>query len=409
MKVGATALRSLIVGIAVLAVVAAGAWLLQRTPTAPSDPPPQVDWRRLVESRSEQADMLAALGYVDGTVDDRPERSGVIFHQKGAPSPGHSFYYSRTQKRAQLIDLDGEIVASWAAETPAAWQHVELDPKTGGLLILMKDAGLVALNRKGKERWHLDGRFHHDLAVDDQGRIHALARRARKIPQIHYRLDVLEDLVQVISPRGELIEEWSVLEAIRASPYAFLLPDATDQHGLRGAAQDLDILHTNHISWLDGHLAHLSPLYARGNLLLSVRNINAVMILDGTTHEVLWIWGPSNLVFQHDPVLLENGHLLIFDNGTQRSRVIEMDPATGRILWRHAGPPAFFSDTRGSAQRLENGDTLVTVSNTGYVFELNRAGRRVWEFANPDIDETGLRGAIWRMTRYPPGSLPFLE
>ena len=68
----------------------------------------------------------------------------------------------------------------------------------------------------------------------------------------------------------------------------------------------------------------------------------------------------------------------------------------------------FFSRTRGSIQRLPNGNTLITESDRGYVFEVTPEGETVWRFANPDIRENGTRIAIWRMLRFRRAELPFL-
>ena len=61
----------------------------------------------------------------------------------------------------------------------------------------------------------------------------------------------------------------------------------------------------------------------------------------------------------------------------------------------------FFSKSRGSVQRLPNGNTLITESDKGYVFEVTPKKEIVWRFANPDIED-GIRQAIWRMTRFVP-------
>ena len=301
------------------------------------------------------------------------------------------------------------MLHTWAADTAAPWQHVHLDPTTGDILVLMKDVGLVAFDRRGVEQWRWEGRAHHDLWVADDGVIHLLARDARVMPDRHPTIELLDDKVVRLSPTGQVLAEWSVLQALAASPYAFLLPDLSDiKRKKKRKRADLDILHTNHVEVFDGSLASVHPRYAAGNVLLSMRNIHTVMILNGETHAVEWIWGPSNLTFQHHPTVLDDGHMLIFNNGTARSEVVELDPDAGRVTWRYQDGDDFFSRTRGSAYRLPNGNTLITESDTGYVLEVTPGGETVWEFANPDVQADGTRGAIWRMTRYPEEALSFL-
>ena len=80
-----------------------------------------------------------------------------------------------------------------------------------------------------------------------------------------------------------------------------------------------------------------------------------------------------------------------------------------RIAWMYGPRHDFFSQTRGSCQRLPNGNTLFTESDKGRVFEVTREGQLVWEFHNPDVDENAIRGAIWRMTRFSEAELPFVR
>jgi hypothetical protein len=157
----------------------------------------------------------------------------------------------------------------------------------------------------------------------------------------------------------------------------------------------------------NGTMATRSELFARGNLLISMRNINTLAILDGRTREIAWLWGPTNLTFPHHPCLLENGNILVFDNGTDESQVLEVNPLTREVVWRYANGREFFSQTRGSNQRLPNGNTLITESDRGYVLEVTSTGEVVWKFANPDINAEGVRGAIWRMTRFMPSEIDF--
>ncbi len=99
-------------------------------------------------------------------------------------------------------------------------------------------------------------------------------------------------------------------------------------------------------------------------------------------------WALSGLwQAQHEPVLLPNGRLLVFDNlgVAGASRVLEFDPLTQKVEWQYAGTPdaPFASWKLGAAQRLPNGNTLITESTAGRAFEVTREGRIVWEFLNP--------------------------
>lgn len=58
---------------------------------------------------------------------------------------------------------------------------------------------------------------------------------------------------------------------------------------------------------------------------------------------------------------------------------------------------------------LSTGNTLITESDKGEVFEVTPRGDEVWRFVNPDETEEGLRAGIWRMTRFDPAELHFLR
>jgi len=374
--------------------------------------PPQAKVRRneLDPDRAthEQArlELLQALPYVAGTFDPHPERKGVTLYDRQRAFPGLNLYSPANETAAYLVTMDGRVVHRWSRDEDGGipWFHVAPLPE-GALLVSVSDQRLMKLDRRSNLVWSVRARFHHDNWIDDDGRIYALVRREDRIPAIDPDVDCVVDWVEVLSPDGDVLDELSVLDAIRRSPYAYLLP-LSEVGTLDRDDGAIDVLHTNHVEVFDGHLADRSPLFARGNLLLSLRALSAVVILDGKTHEVLWLWGPNNLLYQHDPTLLDNGHLLIFDNGIKRSRIVELDPLTERIVWRYTADD-LFSRSRGSVQRLPNGNTLITETNTGYVFEVTPEGERVWTFADPHFTPDGRRAAIWRMRRFAPGELPF--
>ena len=83
----------------------------------------------------------------------------------------------------------------------------------------------------------------------------------------------------------------------------------------------------------------------------------------------------------HDFEWLDNGHFLMYDNGSETGRtcVVEMDPLGGEVVWQYvADPPeSFFSNARGSNQRLPNGNTHIADSDNGRLFEVTSGGEIV--------------------------------
>ncbi len=100
-----------------------------------------------------------------------------------------------------------------------------------------------------------------------------------------------------------------------------------------------------------------------------------------------------------------NGHILVFDNGIERqsSRVLEVDPKTGRVVWKYPdGTGAeFYCPTRGLAQRLANGNTLITNSQAGEALEVTPAGTMVWQYFAPVLPEGKHRPVLMSLRRYP--------
>lgn len=341
---------------------------------------------------------LEALPYIGGTVDPESDRSGVLEHNRERSAPGWNLFSPRLRSEAILVSTDGRVGHRWRLDS-SPWQHVEPLPE-GGLLVLLKDEGLIRIDSRSRVLWRYEGPVHHDLSVDSAGRIHALTRARERRPDLHPEIDLVVDRIAVLSADGEAIRETSLLDLVLESPYSFVLPDFR----VRSFEQDypfLRILHANHVEVFDGRLAHLSPLFEAGNTLVSLRTPSTVFITDPQRREILWAWGPNNLVYPHHPTLLDNGNLLIFNNGVDRSEVLELEPLERRVVWRYTAED-FYSRTRGSVQRLDNGNTLITESDTGYVFEVTPEGDRVWVFANPFFTEDGERMAIWRMIRLAP-------
>jgi hypothetical protein len=356
------------------------------------------------------AEQLRALGYADWVAvgDDASLVQGVTLHESELTYNGYSLYNSRWRDRAYLIDMEGNVAHSWFSPGLGGnWHHIEMLP-SGDLFAIYKDGYLAKLDWDSKLLWKRDLFTHHDLTVGESGEIWVLVHDFAEIPFGDGKIPILDDYIVALSPEGEVLRKVSIFElfgdVVKKSRFEAIarVMSETGREAIEEKRSLLDLFHTNSLERLDRDIGGMKT---RGDFLICSKHIDLVSIVDLETNRVEWSWGAGQLQGPHQPSVLRNGNIMIFDNGTKRkySRLIEVDPATNEIVWQYTAEPpeSFYTATRGGAQELPNGNILVTESDAGRVFEITRDGRTVWEFYNPDLQKAGkfLRGAIYRMVR----------
>ncbi len=346
----------------------------------------------LTEAQKRELEKLRSIGYLAGS---RPatSSSGITVHDPARSSGGTNFYTSGHFAGAILMDMEGKVLHEWRYDFLKVWpdetESTEIDGseywrwaylfENGDVLAIFDGLGLIKVDRNSNLIWERLGGEHHDLDVTDDGRIFVLTRRAHMIERINEFAPILEDFVAVLDSDGRLLKEVSILEAFENSNFA-------DSPPARGYFPRGDIYHTNAVEVLDGSLADRIPAFAKGNVLLSMRSLSTIAVLDMDACEIVWVASDLWLA-QHDPKMLDNGNILVFDNRGAKgeSRVVEFDPATREMVWVYAGDRSnsFFTQMCGANHRLENGNTLITESDFGRAFEVTPGGEIVWEFVNP--------------------------
>lgn len=366
-------------------------------------------------------DALATLGYLTWVpVDEDADSAGVVYHDSLRAFPGYNFWGPRSEARAHLMDMDGNILHTWERriEPEDNWSHIELLPD-GGIIALVRQKYVLCLDWDSNIRWMRELRAHHDVAVSDTGDVYVLTRAERMVRSHGWPLPVLDDLVTILDRDGHTLRQFSLYdiigEIVPASRVwriyrAMLSPAAiryisrvhkTSENWLDSSMSN-DIFHSNTLEIID---RDIDDVFRKGNIILCSRTQSTITVVDPRTREMLWSWGPGVVELPHHPSLLDNGNLLIFDNGAFRhwSRVIELDPRTEEIVWeyRAENPRDFFSYSRGASERLPNGNTLITNSDSGIAFEVTAEGEIVWEFVNPATNVRGdRRAAIYRLMRF---------
>jgi hypothetical protein len=299
----------------------------------------------------------------------------------------------------------------------------------GDLLIIHEYKELLRINWDSEVIWRRKLKAHHDVAPASDGTLYVISRELRD----HRWKKVWFDYLVHMTAEGEELGRWSTYEhllelQIALDTRSFLdtvLDSVTDNsvkskkvsskklNRLIGGSRDLDYFHMNAVTELPATaLGERDSRFRKGNLLVCFRNVNQIVILEQESYRVLWSWGEGQLQWPHHPTPLENGNILVFDNGVQRgySRVIELDPIGEKIVWQYSADPPedFYSHGRGSAQRLGNGNTLICESDRGRVFEVTPEGEIVWAWLNPIIKKDR-RGAVYRMLRWPPSAVERIE
>jgi hypothetical protein len=345
---------------------------------------------------------------------------GVTRHDAARAQEGLTLYTSGQEARAYLVGMDGEVVHEWQLPFSEVWDESSpvKDPQpdeyiywnkahvypNGDLLAVYVAAGdspwgygLVRIDKDSNLIWKYLGQAHHDLDVGDDGRIYVLTHEIRHntyqdFPQL--AVPRIDDFAVVLSPDGEELQKVSIADALINSPYARLLTRVVWY--TKG-----DYLHNNGIDVVeadDAAALPLAPVAKAGQVLLSMREIDTLALLDLAQERIVWaVRGPW--LAQHDPDILANGNMLLFDNlgnflepdGSDagaaggRSRVLEFDPSTMEIAWQYAGTEEepFESDVRASQERLANGNTLITEETRGRIIEVTPDHEIVWEFVNP--------------------------
>jgi len=339
-----------------------------------------------------ELERIATLGYVAG-IEPVPEDTGVLRHERDAASQGLTLFTRGKGPEAFLIDMEGEVVHSWSRQGSEYWARAQVFPNGDLLAITCFPPRLMKVDRNSDVVWQYEGHAHHDLDVRPDGSILVLVRSTATRSHLNGGEPVLDDNIVILDSMGRELDSISLLEAFEQAEVDWFashpLPDA------------VDIFHTNSVESVTRG--------GRDQVLISIRSIDTVALLDLEARVIVWaVTGSWHK--QHEAQFV-GGNLLLFDNlgpdrgphGAWRSRVLEIDAASGDVVWSYSAP-GFFSHGAGAQQRLTNGNTLITESDSGRIIEVTPEKRVVWEYVNPEtIEEAGREAilAIMRAERLP--------
>jgi hypothetical protein len=291
----------------------------------------------------------------------------------------------------------------------------------GDVLGVIYQQGLFRIDRCSGLKWFRPGLYHHDVKVAADGSIWAMSAHYltespgpyAHIPTPHY-----DDVVLRLSPEGEVLEEISLLDAIYRSGYQGLVLGGKSAYP--EAKQD-DPTHSNDIEIVGEEFASRHDFANPGDLLISLRAADSIVLIDRRTKLVKWAL-TGLFLRQHDPDLQPDGTITIFDNRTDRaqfnqarrtvepqsfgySRLLRFDPASQRVLWQFQGSreEPFYTSVQGDHQVLPNGNVMAVETEAGRIIEIDpKTNEIVWEWFNVVTrgERKDLVGRVTRAFRY---------
>ena len=258
-----------------------------------------------------------------------------------------------------------------------------------------------------------------------------------------------------VSWQGEITWDWMPADNFEQFGHSEAAKNAIMRHCRnQHAVFQNTISYVGPNKWFDAGDQRFDP----DNIITDDRG-TMLYIISKKTGEIVWKVGPDYAVDaahrelrciigpHHTHVIPKGlpgaGNVLVYDNGgaggygeqnpgapdgtwnplRDHSRVLEINPVTLELVWEFtaesAGYPSggsdyskFYSRYKSAAQRLPNGNTLITESHCGRLFEVTADGEIVWEYVNPNnlAERDGIFWAdIFRGYRYPYNWVPQLD
>jgi len=361
----------------------------------------------------------------------RQQGSGVVTHTPRASQNELTLISSifDDQVGVLLIDMDGETVHFWPvpfddvfADTSGVQRKSEIPQNdwsytvrgaalSDGSLLAIVGPMLVKLDKCGALLWAKPEHAHHMIFPNDDGTFWAPSTRWYDRPPQFWSSasDMRDDLLVKFSADGEVLQRISLLEVIFENNLYHILAAIGHQNPLAGGGfASKDPAHINDVEVLSEPQARHVPGAAAGDLMVSARNLNLVIIFDPVSYEVRW-WQVGPWLWQHDPDIAPDGRMTVFDNnrvgrrramGLGGSAIVAMDPLTRQVepIFPTDQTFEFYSHCCGMHQHLENGNILITVQQEGRIIEVSPGGDVVWEYLL-GYDETHVR-AVYDGARY---------
>lgn len=292
---------------------------------------------------------------------------------------------------------------------PGATVHGSELTTEGSLIVNFEHLSTMRIGPCGATEWALPNLGHHSVFIDQEDNIWVSGENYfpsdSEVPYDNYEAPLRDWVIEKISPSGEVLLRASIIDILEKNDLVGLaLAPARDN---ADTIIDGDTLHLNDVEIIPQGVS--SDILESGDIIVSLRNINTILVLDKETFEVKFR-STGRFLRQHDPDFVSDDKIVVFDNrnlsgkkrGRVKSRLLEVDASTGSVrpYFSDGEAPAFFTDIMGKQQILDNGNVLIVSAREGRVIEVTPAGRIAWLYENKIAEDR--RGLVTSATVLPP-------
>lgn len=316
--------------------------------------------------------------------------------------------FLKDDNKVQLMRRDGTVLAEWVLRASQIYKdtgffrdppmtdwnaitHGTIITPDGDIVFSFESGGLVRMDRCGKVKWADTDITHHSPNWMADGGIvvsggQYIDKPASEIPW-PFEGPYWEDLVYKYDADGKRIFAKAMTELFIENGFQAWL-SSTGQFQTRVNGE----FHLNEVEELSPQLAADFPMFQAGDLLISLRNRNMILVTDSQVKKIKW-WKVGPWIRQHDPDFEAGGKITMFDNHSDDSpdgapgggsRIWSVDPATdvSQLLYGARDGQRMYSPERGTHQRQPDGNIMITEAEQGRAFEVTPAGQVVWEYVN---------------------------
>ncbi len=347
---------------------------------------------------------------------------GVVRNETGKTAMGNVLLvgWFGNENAIKLISNDGREIHRWsprlfealpnmnhvapAANRPPNEMHTLIHGvgayPDGSLVLNFDLQGLVRIDKCGKPLWALPRMANHSISIAEDGTFWVPSTTYRPDPVAHLPLHdapFYEDQLLHVSADGEILSEISLPKLLLQNDLeALLFPGGDTNVGFHYP----DFMHINDAEVLTEEKARAFPQFAAGDIMLSMRQLNLVLVFNPKTKIVKW-YSVGPWLRQHDPDFLPDGTISVFNNRSDNtlrgsvfkgSNILNIDPMTRKVTVAYEQPrttkdTGFYTMFMGKHQHVDNGNILITQSSYGRAFEVDKDKRIVWEYINRYDDE----------------------